>query len=431
MKYCHRPYDYFYIDSSDGDIWLCQWMVHSQGKIGNCITDSVDDCYNSEHANYLRSTLEDGSFSLCRFEACPFLQNNSLPDISAEEYASRKKEKYRPVQVNMAFDFVCNQSCETCRKEVFKPPKDYGQKMKAIQNSIAPYLDTAKYISTSGHGDPFASKYMMDILSNMQPTNPDMQILIETNGVFFDEAHWERIAHLSSVKLDVVVTINSFDPHTYKLISRDGDFERVMENLNFMSKLRKENKITVLSNSFVIQDRNFREIPFFIQRSFQGYAFDYVVLKPVYQWGTMDDDVYWFKDVLNPSHPYHQEYLEIISDPIVQDKRVYNFAGDTVHERCPYPSGTDTSQIADLQSRLHTKELRICELEACVNSLSGAEANALVQQDERITALRNKIDTQLAEAEQKLEDIYNSTTWKAGRAITFIPRLFRNSGGRR
>ncbi|MDR2572121.1 MAG: radical SAM protein [Oscillospiraceae bacterium] len=338
MKYCHRFHDYLYLDHYNGQICMCQWMLHKNMGIGNVINDSIESVYNSDCASHLRSTMDDQSFKFCRIEACPHLQNNDLEEISAEEYERRKLKQYYPTEINLAYDFVCNQFCETCRKTVFVPPSGYAEQMQIIYSKIAPYLDAAKRITTSGHGDPFASGHMMEVLENLRPTDPNLSILLETNGVFFDEQHWEKIKHLSKFKLEIVVTINSFDEFIYRHISRGGNYTKVIQNLDFMSRLRENNDITILSNSFVIQDRNFREIPSFIERSFINYAFDNVVLKPVYQWGTMDDDVYWFKDVLNPLHPYHQEYLEILQDPILKDSRVYNFGGDTMHESRPYPS---------------------------------------------------------------------------------------------
>lgn len=135
--------------------------------------------------------------------------------------------------------------------------------MSAIQEKIAPYLDHAAFISGSGHGDPFASKYMMKVLENLHPANPNVKILLETNGVFFDEKHWQRIQHLKDFYLEIVVTINSFDKFTYEHVSRGGLYEKLMHNLDFMSQLRKKNYINVLTQSMVIQDRNFREIPSF------------------------------------------------------------------------------------------------------------------------------------------------------------------------
>ena len=337
MKYCPRFYEYLYVDNNEGYICVCPWMEPKNAFIGNLMKDDIAEAYNSEYANFLRKTMDEQSFKFCRPEACPHLQNNDLEEITTEEYENRKQKSYYPTEINMAYDFVCNQSCETCRPSAFVPPKNYAEQMKIIHEKLAPCLNTAKRITASGHGDPFASKYMMEVLENLRPTNRDLSILLETNGVFFDEKHWERIKHLADYKLEVVVTINSFDKFIYKHISRGGNYERMMHNLEFMSQLRRENKISILANSFVIQDRNFREIPTFIKRSFENYAFDRVVLKPVYQWGTMDENVYWFKDVLNPMHPYHTEYLEIIQDPMLSDSRVYNFGGNTSHTSRPYP----------------------------------------------------------------------------------------------
>jgi len=345
MKFCHRFYDYLYIDNNNGDICLCQWMEHNKLFIGNLMTDEVSEAYNSDHANHLRSTMDDQSFRYCRIEACPHLANNDLENITPEEYKQRKKTKYYPAIINMAYDFVCNQSCETCRKAVFVPPANYAEQMDTIRAKLAPFLDTAKKITACGHGDPFASKYMMEALENLQPANPDFNILLETNGVFFDEAHWERIKHLGKFNMSLVVTINSFDEFTYKHISRGGNFQKLLRNLDFMSQLRRNGDLKELVQSLVIQDRNFREIPSFIRRSFTDYAFDSVVLKPVYQWGTMDEDVYWFKDVLNPCHPYHSEYLEIMRDPVLKDSRVYNFGGDTIHAARPFPGDSVASAV--------------------------------------------------------------------------------------
>lgn len=341
MKYCPFFYEYLYIDTPEGAFALCPWMKQSDFIIGNLTTDEIEDAYNSEHANHLRSSMDDQSFRYCRPEACPHLQNNDLEEISQEEYEQRKKALYYPTQINMAYDFMCNQSCETCRPSVFVPPDNYEKQMETIRTKLAPHLNNAKQISASGHGDPFASPYMMKVLENLHPVNPNLYLLLETNGVFFDEAHWQRIRHLAKVRLEIAVTINSFDEFTYRHISHGGNFKKLMENLTFMAQLRKNNQIHKLTAALVIQDRNFREIPRFIQRCFERYAFDCVLLRPVYQWGTMEESTYWFKDVLNPCHPYHQEYLEILQEPILRDSRVYNFGGDTLHEARPYPTASN------------------------------------------------------------------------------------------
>ena len=149
MKFCHLFYDYLYIDNNDGNICLCPWMEPKNACIGNLIHDGIEEAYNGDYANFLRSTMDDQTFRFCRQEACPFLQNNELEEISTEEYERRKKNCYYPTIINMAYDFVCNQSCETCRKSVFVPPTGYEEQMRIIGEKLLPYLDKSKRITAS------------------------------------------------------------------------------------------------------------------------------------------------------------------------------------------------------------------------------------------------------------------------------------------
>lgn len=332
MKYCKRPYTYLYVDNDLGDVYICPWMEPRITKIGNLVEEDLDKIWRGEKAEYFRNLFREGCYKHCRMQGCPRLQNNDLPDIEDEkEYEELSKTPPGPTNINLAYDFVCNQHCETCRPKTFAPPPDYAERMRTIRERITPYINTAEQISASGHGDPFASPYMMDLLAGLRPENPDFKILLETNGVCFDEEHWERISHLGQYNLQIVLTSNSFDEFTYRHISAGGNYKKLMHNLRFIKTLRERGDINTYTSSFVIQDRNFREIPSFIERSLNEFGFDDVVLKPVYQWGTMPEKTFWFKDVLNPKHPYHPEYLEIMQNPICRDKRVYNFGGDTEH----------------------------------------------------------------------------------------------------
>jgi len=346
MKYCSRPFDYLLVEEG-GDIYLCPWMKRLQKEtcIGNLVNDDIDSCYNSTFANELRASIEEQTFSFCRSDACPFLQNNDLEEISLEEFNLRKLNSYYPTQINIAFDYTCNQYCETCRKSALTSPSINVEISEIILKNITPYLNTAKFITTSGNGEFLVQKKIMSMLENLRPTNQNLHLLLETNGVFFDEEHWVQFKHLSKFNLEVVVTINSFNKFTYNHINRGGNYKKLHDNLVFISQLRNKGELSKIISSLVMQDRNFREIPSFINTSFERYAFDAVMLKPVYQWGTMDDEVYWFKDVLNPLHPYHNEYLEIMCDPILTDPRVYNFAGDSVHEARPYPSALSANYL--------------------------------------------------------------------------------------
>lgn len=337
MKTCTYPFEYLYLDYFDGTVWSCPWMDRKYGQIGNIFTTPFMDIWHGERVEKVRGMISSGDFSCCRMAACPFLQNDSLPESDDPAIAAKLTTAESPRFINLAHDYICNQYCETCRPEKFVPPADYKARMLKTNLAIAPLLDKAEVISLSGHGDPFASPYMLQLLQNLTPSSSSTIVQLETNGVLFTPKNWKKIAHLANSTINVIITVNSFDEFTYKHLSRGGNYVQLMKNLAFVSELRQSGLIKQLMLAMVIQDRNFREMPSFVTKCLKRYACDKILLRPVYQWGTMPEDVFWFKDVLNPLHPYHAEYLEIRDHPALRDPKVWHFGGRSLHPARPYP----------------------------------------------------------------------------------------------
>ncbi len=336
MKFCKMPFEQIYVGCDNGNITPCPWMYPDLCQVGylyneNGEGDKLEDLLKSPKMQELRNSILDGSFKYCRFEACPMMQRNEFEDRPQEEIDKFVEESGTPKFINLAYDFVCNQSCPTCRSSVYIPPQDYEVKMKTIEKEILPYINKTQKLSASGMGDPFASPYMLNLISQLKPERDDFELTLETNGVFFDEEHWKKIEHLKKYKITITLTANSYDEFIYNQISRGGNLKKLIKNLHFIKSLREKEHVNFFQIAFVTQDKNFRELPSFCERSLNEFGADRILLRPVYQWGRMTDKEYWFKDILNPLHPYHCEYLEILKNPILHDPRVYNFAGDSEH----------------------------------------------------------------------------------------------------
>lgn len=435
MKFCSMPFVHMYVGCDNGNVTPCHWMWPDQCQVGylwrdggpgDCLTDII----NSPKMKELRDSILDGSFRFCRFDACPHMQRNEFEDLSKEEIEKITNTEY-PEFINLAYDFVCNQSCPSCRSEVYVPPEDYSEKMKTIEDQIMPYVTKARKISASGMGDPMASPYMMSVLENLHPVRDDFELILETNGVFFDEEHWKRISHLSKYYFEVTVTVNSFSEEIYNNISRGGNLKKLLKNLEFIRSLREKGEINRVNCAFVIQDRNFRELPSGCCRCLDEYKADCVLLRPIYQWGRFSEEEYWFKDVLNPLHPYHEEYLEILKDPVLNDPRVYNFAGGSSHEPRSFPGVCDNQKIEELKCTIQEKERVICELQCALEqarACSDSAEAAMNDQECRLQALQAKINSEICDLYKQLSDIQNSNSFKVGRAITYLPRKIRDAG---
>ena len=338
MKYCDRPFKEAYI-FPNGDVRACGWTYQC---IGNIFEQSMEDLWHSPEAEKIRDSIRDGSFSLCNKVVCPHCSNDALEDLSEEEFKEKTVASKTPERFNAAYDYICNHSCPSCRHEVFVPDTEYKKNMQTITDKLLPYLNISLATSTDGNGDCFASPYIMDMLSNLRPANDDFHLNLETNGALCDEAHLEKISHLFKYNISITVTPNSFERQTFKYLSGGHDnVDKVIDNLYLLKKLRKENKIKKFDISIVVQDTNYKELPSFARRCIEDFECDTVIVKPIFYWFCLTAEEYWFKDILNPKHPYFNDYTEVLKDPILKHEKVFFWGNsDKVHKAKEHPANS-------------------------------------------------------------------------------------------
>lgn len=325
MIFCGRPFEHMYV-KKNGDIQCCSWAKFL--SLGNIVDNSLEDIWHGEMYEKIRGSILDQSYQYCDKISCPLLSNNSLPDLDQSEILKKVEEMPAyPVEFNLAYDFVCNHACPSCRDDIFKPTKEYRESIVKIESNILPYLKNAKLIMASGNGDIFASKTMLDMLSKIEPENSECILKLETNGALVQQ-QWKHIEQFERYNLKVVVTPNSFEKETYSVLSGGIDnLEDIFNNLRFLRDLRKSNRIKEFKITMVVQDTNFREIPNFIERSLNEFEVDLVQLRPIMPWFKLSKDEYIKKNLLSPSHPLHNEFIEVMSHDICYHPKVYHWSG--------------------------------------------------------------------------------------------------------
>jgi len=334
-KYCNRPYEHVHLDPN-GDVRMCSWM---DVKIGNLLDSDLDSIWNGHEAGEIRKSIEDGSYRYCRTMSCPYLENESLPELTEAEFEVAAVVSPSPVSFNVACDFTCNHSCPSCRSHIFVGDETYKRNLDRILSKVEPCMGKIKNISACGNGDVFASQRMLRFLEKLHPEDPDCKISIETNGALFNEVNWNRIRHLGNYEFSVAVTPNSFEKTTFRYLNGGHDtYEKVMENLKFIRSLKDQGYVKKYEISMVLQDRNFWELPEFVEKCIKLYDADMITVKPLYHWFGLSEEMFWFKDVLNPLHPYHKEYLEMMKSPVLDDPRVFFWGGRNLHPGALHPA---------------------------------------------------------------------------------------------
>ena len=372
MKFCEYPFREVYL-SREGEVWACPWM---HCTIGNLYEQDLGDMWNSAAAQQARSSILDGSFAFCRGTSCPIMERGELEELSQEEIQKRAVASDTPETIRIANDLTCNIACTTCRTSMFCPTEEYRKKIDQSLESILPYANRAKRLNMNGGGEFLANPSFLKLLSRLQPQREDYQINFETNGVLFDEAHWAQFSHLSKYNLTVTLTLNSLRRETYRYLSGGFDWaEKVKENLRFLSQLRREGKINWICVTMVVQECNFGEIPEYI-RTFshsEEYAVDQIILRPVYKWFHMSEETYWFKNVLNPMHPYHQEYLKVLEDDCWKEPKVYDWGCHNLREAKPHPLSQEKTYNRLLLDIYQNKEglSPTAYIRACMDRIGG------------------------------------------------------------
>lgn len=336
MKFCSRPFQYAYL-ADKGEVWPCGWMHF---VIGNLYEQNLDEIWHSEAADAARESILNGSFAFCRKTSCPYCERDELPDLTEEEIRKAAVPTPVPVEINMANDHICNIACTSCRTSVYCPEPGEREKIDGALQRLLPIANQAKSLSMNGGGEFLANPSFIRFLERLRPERPDFCLGFETNGVLFDEAHWSRFSHLSDYSIGVTVTINSLRREVYRYLSGGFDHaERVLDNLRFMSGLRREGKINRLSVTIVVQECNFWEVPEYINTFAHSEEFevDAIVMKPLYKWWKMAEETYWFKNILNPLHPYHKEYLKILADDCWKNPKVYDWGCHNIRHAAPHP----------------------------------------------------------------------------------------------
>lgn len=341
MKICRQAL-YVQIIDGIGTVRVCGWAGYY--LLGNLRDNTMAEVYNSEAAKRFRQTLIDGTYDYCNEENCPYMANNILESQLIEI----KEIPEYPEIVSLAYDRRCNYHCTCCISRCdSKMDPAVREKVEGEIRAALPYVKT---FSANGLGEFFVSDSMMELVSEWKPEEIEgAKFELETNGSLFYKENWEKVKNIGNADLSVTLTVHSFEEAAYQYLSGTKmKISRMVENLNFVKKLREEGKINFLEIAMVMQERNFRTLPEFISRCLNEFGADKVRVRRFLPEKAMDENIEWFFDIRNPLHPYHQEYLEVMKHPIFNDPRVFKWTGEHLSNRGELPAKANYRVLKDL-----------------------------------------------------------------------------------
>ena len=331
--FCSNPFRRFYIEGRSpsrpaGDVFMCCRAWLKTPPIGNIQHQSLDEVWNGENAQEIRRSILDGSFKYCSYTECPFLQTIScevqrLETVKDKELQNIIKNKLvilpnGPREIICNYDSSCNLSCPSCRTDIIVENSNKHEilNIQSILENEA--LKDAHFLKISGTGDPFGSPFYRKWLQTLNKGKiPHLkQIQIHTNAQLWTQKMWSTIPkEIQELVKCVQISIDAASAETYSINRRGGSFERLLENLEFISRLRKRGpKINVMI-SMVVQNNNFMEMPDFILLG-KRYNFDTVYFSKLAKWGSISEEEYIDRAIHLPDHPNHSKLIDMLKNKI-------------------------------------------------------------------------------------------------------------------
>jgi len=298
---------------TNGEVHFCcsAWQPVPIGRL-----DSPDEhgFWNSDRAQEIRRSVQDGDFSHCSRWHCPSIAGRRLAERDPDLPALPLRSETGPDRVILSHDRSCNISCPSCRTDLINLPHKETERLNGVfEKHLKPLVGNAKAIKVTGSGDPFGSRHFRHILGQLTETPAKgRRIQLHTNGLLANERAWNDLklwGHVSSVW----VSIDAARPETYSVLRRGGNFSTLKKNLRFLGQLNSDDEINTFRLDFVVQQANYLEMAEFVDLA-RDVGADGVYFLRLRNWGHVPPGEFRRQDVCSPEHPEHPQLLNVLAD---------------------------------------------------------------------------------------------------------------------
>ena len=308
---CDHAYRYAQMDIN-GDIFFCCPPWVSNYSIGNIKETPFSEIWNGEKAREFRRQFMTNEFKYCRTDIC--LRNPAKADF---KYPPESDIAPKPEIFLFNYDSVCNVRCVFCKDKRMKSNcrLDYFEdNMDAILEDM---LDGVKVVVPSISGEALFSPSSRKLIKKINEKFPDIKFSFTSNGLNMTKENLTELGILD--KLDnISISVHACTKKTYKKLVEFSDFDKICENLNFVSKLKKEGNVPPFhfQMNFVINAYNYKEMPAFAKWAKQLGA-DVVFLHLLDS--NVNRETYKKLNIFDESHPKYNDLCDVVKDPIFKE----------------------------------------------------------------------------------------------------------------
>lgn len=319
MKICPFAFSKMYIGVNEYVPCCHSWLKPHYFEL-----DHSGDPWKSSAAITLRQEMLKGNFEYCDRNKCqkPLIEIDTLEVIDTAEafidsmnlskIKSGKLSELDVTAVIFAVDDRCNLACGSCRKEkITKTSRPIQSDIFAALLKFRRYLPHLRFIDFAGYSEFFFIEWTKDLIGKINKNSaPNLKgINILSNGTLLDQKMYDSLGEGKEWINCLNISIDAGDEETYQKV-RGANWKQLLKNLDFISKLRRSNKIRHLVFNFTVHKYNYHSIEDFIRLG-KEFNVDEVLFTGIYDWSdTMKYD-YSESAVHIPTHPEYSQFLAI------------------------------------------------------------------------------------------------------------------------
>lgn len=317
---CKAPFSAIEIDCK-GDVTVC-CPAKNGFVIGNIYQTPFDEIWYGEKAIWLRKDAIEKKYSKCNLIICSPVKNilNDKLNVLSEDKDLSVTPPY-PKYVKFCHDRHCNIKCITCRDSFITNTKEETDKLNSyIDDIYLPILKNCEIISLNGAGEVFASSHCKTLIKKIVQTYPNIKFDLHTNGVLCTKNACDELG-ITNKLFSIDISMHAATKKTYEKILLASNWERVRENIKWLSSLKNERNLQRLDLYFVVQKMNYKEMIPFIEYAHSVNANVYFW---VYRnWGTKFGKKYNKMAIFEKFHPEYNKLAKILENPIFNEDFVH------------------------------------------------------------------------------------------------------------
>lgn len=298
----------------------CCCTTFVKQNLDNIFEKDTKDVWHSKLHKVMCLSTENKTYSFCDKEMCPLFVTKKKEEIRDVDRPYKQMSEY-PEVLALGHDSSCNLSCETCRRELHFAKGQELEMVNRITDKIKEeYLPHGKFLILAGDGEVFACPSYQAIYES-ENCRPEY-IRLLSNGMLFTPEKWERFRANNKGKIMLTVSVDAATKQTYESIRRSGNFDKLKKNMEFAAELRKSGELRYFRMNFVVQRRNYQEMPLFVEWGEQ-LGVDEVFFTKILNWGTYTESEFAQVSMMEADGVTPKPELQkVMEHPLMQSKIV-------------------------------------------------------------------------------------------------------------